>query len=93
MATENCKVCGEASTPWTYIKELNGHICCYCDSLWWIFERNFDKYLQSIQNSEDSDGDLIKHMLRPRAIKRATYALIRKWCDQQNSGRELGPEE
>lgn len=28
--TEICKICKQESTPWQYIKELDGHICDTC---------------------------------------------------------------
>jgi len=28
--TEICKVCKQASTPWQYVEELDGHICDGC---------------------------------------------------------------
>lgn len=32
MSIEICKICEQESTPWVYVKELDGHICDRCSS-------------------------------------------------------------
>lgn len=85
MATEKCAVCGELGTPWESCQELGTglHMCCTCSYLYPVFRRAFEKYMEYISHEFDVDGEPVLDSVRPRAVKKMTYLLIRRWYNER----------
>lgn len=81
MATEKCQMCGDLGTPWSYVKELNGHVCQDCDAVLWLIEQQFESMITALSQEKLFDSDkTLEEIYSPRMIKKGLYATIRKWC-------------
>lgn len=86
MATEKCSICGELGTPWTSTPELGTglHMCCTCDAIYSDIEHIFNRYLRDLEDGSYFESeDSIMDILKPRAIKKFTYLLIRRWYNKR----------
>lgn len=83
---EICKMCGYNQTPWTYIKELDGHICNSCSELYQFLNNNFEIILKEILKYEQEYNEHygIEHKYNKKAIKKGMLAVIRKWYKNVN---------
>lgn len=76
---EECKLCKEEQTPWEYVSEINGHICCECSYVMASYQTHFDIYKESIKNIRftglDSPLDY---------KKRVTTLLNNRWSKRED---------
>jgi hypothetical protein len=82
---EKCKMCGVDGTPWTFVSELMGHVCEECSFILSDVDLYFMEFINKLGNCYIPETQRrYEDYVRPRTIKKAIYASVRRWCKLSN---------